>query len=82
MSYVAPGTCRHCGCHGEGHKLEDGEECCWIDPSRTVCSAPGCMIAEGQRRAAFDGKSERLQREREKERRARWARPRRKRRAA
>ncbi len=49
MSTVTPGICRHCGCRGEGHALPNGDECCWVDPSRTVCSAPGCVIAERAR---------------------------------
>ncbi len=50
MALVQPGTCRHCGCHGEGHKLANGDECGWTDWSRTVCSAPGCIMAEVARK--------------------------------
>jgi hypothetical protein len=46
MSVVAPGTCRHCGCHGEACTLPDGEKCSWTDRSCTFCNAPGCQRAE------------------------------------
>lgn len=53
MNAATPGICRHCGC-GVSRlcRLEDGEACCWIDPSRTVCSAPACIMAEGKRTRA------------------------------
>lgn len=46
MNALAPGTCRHCKCHGESCTLVDGGKCGWIDRSRTVCNAQACMRAE------------------------------------
>lgn len=48
---IAPGCCRHCGCT-EDHacRLFDGDTCCWIDNTRTVCSSPRCVRAETARR--------------------------------
>ena len=44
------GRCRHCGCTELGPcRLEDGETCVWLDSTRTVCSAPGCIVRERQR---------------------------------
>lgn len=44
-----PGTCRHCGCHGDSCVGADGERCGWKDRSRSCCTAEPCMRAEGQR---------------------------------
>lgn len=50
MTLVAPGTCRYCNCtESNACKLEDGEPCCWVDRTRTVCSNPACVKAEGDR---------------------------------
>ena len=41
------GRCRYCGCTElEPCRLEDGEACCWLDSTRTVCSAPACIVRE------------------------------------
>ena len=50
MGAVVPGVCRYCGCTQDRPcRLHDGDECSWIDGSRTVCSAPGCVCAEAAR---------------------------------
>lgn len=51
MTLIAPGCCRHCGCNGPDRPcvLRDGDTCCWIDSTRTVCSSPGCINAEAER---------------------------------
>lgn len=47
---IAPGVCRHCGCRdGDRCRLYDGDECCFVDRSRLVCSRPECVQAEGRR---------------------------------
>lgn len=51
MTLLAPGTCRHCGCHGESCTLADGEKCGWSNRDRIVCTAPGCQLAEAARAA-------------------------------
>lgn len=51
MTLIAPGMCRHCGCHGDSCSLPDGDRCS-IGERDTVCSAPGCQRAELQRVAA------------------------------
>jgi hypothetical protein len=53
MSLIAPGVCRHCTCtEDDPCKLANGDECCWIDSTRTVCSGRDCLIAEDARKAA------------------------------
>ena len=48
---IAPGICRHCGCReGERCRMHDGDECCFIDRTRTVCSSPQCVRAETVRK--------------------------------
>lgn len=50
MRVLTPGICRHCGCTANTPcRLFDGDECCWIDGSMLVCSAPGCVKAEAAR---------------------------------
>lgn len=44
------GTCLQCGCNGDSCRLEAGEKCCWIDPFRSLCSNPKCVIAAGNTR--------------------------------
>lgn len=46
MSTVTGGTCRYCGCQGDSCTLPNADKCAWSDPSRTVCTARGCMRAE------------------------------------
>ena len=49
---AAAGRCRHCGCTEDRPcRLEDGETCVWLDSTRTVCSAPGCIVRERKRQA-------------------------------
>ena len=53
---LEPGTCRFCGCTEQNAcRLEDGEACAWADMSRTVCSAPACLVAWFRVRAAAEG---------------------------
>ena len=53
MSAIAPGVCRHCTCtEADPCTLANGDECCWIDSTRTVCNARDCVIAEDARKAA------------------------------
>ncbi len=52
MGLIAPGTCRHCGCHGENCRMPDGDLCGFTDRTGTVCSAPACQRAEAARLAA------------------------------
>ncbi len=42
------GVCRHCGCRGDC-RTRDGDECCWADAGRTVCSKGSCITAERRR---------------------------------
>jgi len=50
MPAPIPGICRHCGCtEANACLLHDGDACCWIDASRTVCNRPGCINAEAAR---------------------------------
>jgi hypothetical protein len=50
MTLIAPGRCRHCGCTDDrACRLHDGDACCWIDSTRTVCSNPECIKAETAR---------------------------------
>ena len=52
MSAITPGTCRYCGCTDlDGCRLPDGETCCWIDATRTVCSNPSCIRAHEAEKA-------------------------------
>jgi hypothetical protein len=61
MSTAVPGTCRHCGCHGESCTLPNGDKCGWTGDC-TVCNRPGCLRAELARvRAAKPVKSARSQ---------------------
>jgi hypothetical protein len=41
----ASGECRVCHCAGDSCALPEGDKCVWINPSRTLCSNPGCVIA-------------------------------------
>ncbi len=51
------GCCRHCGCTELGPcRLEDGETCVWLDSTRAVCSAPGCIVRERQRLRAREAR--------------------------
>jgi hypothetical protein len=39
--------------------LPDGDACAWFDAARTVCSAPGCIVAERARlRAAHNAEKQ------------------------
>lgn len=50
MSLPITGVCRYCGCTEEQPcqvpPFGDDDTCCWLPGTdRTVCSAPGCVIA-------------------------------------
>jgi hypothetical protein len=52
MTYIAPGTCRHCRCTEDNAcSLGNGEPCWWTNNERTVCSNPSCIKAEEARLA-------------------------------
>jgi hypothetical protein len=39
-----PGKCRYCGCtESDPCRLQDGDECSWLNTRQTVCNAPGCQ---------------------------------------
>jgi hypothetical protein len=53
MAEPVPGTCRHCGCTESSPcalPSGGGDTCGWIDKTRTVCSSPGCIKAETERK--------------------------------
>lgn len=54
---MCPGTCRHCGCHGDQCMGRDGERCVWTDPARTVCSGDGCQLAELVRKRTAEARA-------------------------
>lgn len=56
MSLIQPGTCRHCGCHGESCKRPDGDLCSWAHAGCTVCNTSRCMAAEARRLAVARAK--------------------------
>lgn len=77
------GTCRFCGCtEANPCNLRTGDNCCWVDSDRTVCSRPSCIHAEMMRMKNFRRSVFAAQNARERERRDRKKHPRRKRRAA
>jgi hypothetical protein len=52
MTMSAPGTCRHCKCTEDNAcRLSEGDNCCWINRDRNVCSRPACIKAEEARLA-------------------------------
>jgi hypothetical protein len=43
---MSAGSCRFCHCTEDNAcKLPTGDPCGWWDSTRTVCTAPGCIIA-------------------------------------
>jgi hypothetical protein len=48
------GICRHCGCSESNPcRLYCGEECCWTDRARNVCTNPVCVNAEAARKRSI-----------------------------
>lgn len=46
---VTPGVCRYCGCTEDhaclvGHPSCNPQPCSWVEPTRTVCSNPECIV--------------------------------------
>lgn len=71
MTSIAPGTCRHCGCHcsDDDHcTTETGDPCVWADGTRTWCGNRPCRIAEAARLENLKLRNRQIQRTRESER--------------
>lgn len=69
MSLIAPGVCRHCGCtETDPCRLGDGDTCGWMDRNRLVCSNGKCVMAEIERKRAYESRVGDAQRALERER--------------